>query len=231
MVKFNISTDDLRIILASTEFTTPAKDYTPELEYVKVVVNASKTLVLEEDAYRIDVLSTDRYTLFHSKVYSLPETAGMPIDNSITDATFHLPPAFFDAVKAVLKEKPLYVTVVLDADTWEITSVSSEFRGFINNSLKFPGTDNLFRLFKDDTKELHPVAVALSAQNLARINKAETLAKVTKPSVTRSWTMGTTEPDRESPGPVTLVSSWARILIMPVSQYNSVLFMDYSTVE
>lgn len=232
MVKFNISSDDLRIILASTEFTAPAKDYVPALEHVTVVVNASKTLVLEDDAYRIDVLSTDRYTMFHSKVYSLPGTSDMLIDDSITDATFRLPPAFFDAVKTVLKEKPTYVTVVLDTDSWELSSLASVFRGYINNSYSFPGTDNLLRLFNDETKELHPVAVSLSAQNLARINKAETLAKVNKPTMTRSWTMGTTEPDRvNGEGPVTLVSTWARILIMPVSRPNDGLFMDYRKAE
>lgn len=231
MVKFNISTDNLRILLASTEFTTPAKDYTPALEHVTVTINASRSSDFK-DYYRIDVLSTDRYMLFHSKVESEHGSYGVPIDMSITDATFHLPPAFFVAVKAVLKEKPLYVTVELETDTWEISSMASVFRGSTNISLNFPGTDNLFGLFKDETRELHPMAVALSAQNLARINKAENLAKVNTPSVTRSWTMGTTEPDRvDGNGPVTLVSSWARILLMPVSHYNSVLFMDYSTVE
>lgn len=228
MVKFNISTDDLRIILASTVFTAPAKYNLPELEHVTVTVNASKTPITVDDVYRIDVLSTDRYTLFHSTVMSLPGTSDLLIDTSITDATYRLPPAFFDAVKTVLKEKPTYVTVALETDSWEVSSLTSVFRGFINNSLKFPETDNLLRLFKDKTKELHPVAVSLSAQNLARINKAETLAKVSAPSATRSWTMGTTEPDRVGfEGPVTLVSSWARILIMPIRDDYAGRFMDY----
>lgn len=231
MVKFNISSDDLRILLASTVFTVPAKDYVPALEHVTVTVNAARTSD-HKDYYRIDVLSTDRYMLFHTKVESLPDSYGVPIDTDVSDATFHLPPAFFDAVKAVLKEKQTYVTVVLEPDAWEVSSVSTLLRGYINNSYNFPGVNNLYRLFNDEVKELHPVAVSLSAQNLARINKAETLAKVSAPSATRSWTMGTTEPNRvNGEGPVTMVSSWARVLIMPISRPNDGLFLDYRTVK
>lgn len=230
MVKFNISSDNLRILLASTEFTAPAKDYVPALENVTVSVNASRTSDFK-DYYRIDVLSTDRYMLFHTKVESDTGSYGLPIDMDVSDATFRLPPAFFDAVKTVLRDKPTFVTVVLETDSWEITSVASVYRGSVNNHPNSPEPSNLYRLFNDEVKELYPVAVSLSAQNLARINKAETLAKVSAPSATRSWTMGTTEPDRVGPGPVTLVSTWARILIMPISRPNDGLFLDYRKAE
>lgn len=233
MIKFNLSADNLRIMLASTEFTVPAKDNLPALESVAVTFCAIKNENLE-DVYRIDVASTDRYMLFHTMVKSLPGTSDMLIDDSITDATFRLPPSFFDAVKTVLKEPVLKwspVTIALETDAWEIATPNSTYKGTIDSTLNYPAPASLYKLFKDEHKELFPVCVTLSAQNLARINKAENLAKVSAPSAGRPWTMGTTEPDRaregRPDGPVTLVSSWARILLMPIRQYSDGRFMDY----
>lgn len=245
----NLTGTDLRHMLATTAFTATSKDYSPVLENVALSfqdVESSK----ETGEYIIDVLATDRFTMLHVNLSSVPDADrahGLPntvVDERLFDKPVQLPADFFKAVKEVTRTKatdPQHFTLTFDLDNttgfngtthnpsgiWSITApngtTSSGPLG--QNTGQYPNVNGMLRLYKWEgtTSRLSPMAGAFNASLLARLAKADTLARKGKGEY---WAFGTMSKDTDKPT-ATFASTWARALIMPINNNSSTEFNGY----
>lgn len=244
----NLTGTDLRHMLATTAFTATSKDFSPVLENVALSfhdVESSK----ETGEYTIDVLATDRFTMLHVVLSSVPDADrahGLPntvVDERLFNTPVQLPADFFKAVKEVTRTKatdPQHFTLTFDLDNttgfngtsnnpsgiWSITApngaTSSGPLG--QNTGQFPDVNGMLRLYKaEGRRHLSPMAGAFNASLLARLSKADTLARKGKGEY---WAFGTMSEGTDKPT-ATFSSTWARALIMPINNNSSTSYNGY----